>query len=104
MPASEKRLEQITDKLAELNPKAQIVYIGLYHPFPEFDPSREGAAWIGRWNNAAFQAANKHANVTVVPTYDIFQSHWPDLLYTDHFHPNGAGYDEMAARVMQVLK
>lgn len=104
LPESVKRLEQIAEKLAVLNPKARIIYLGLYHPFMEFDPTREGAAWIGRWNNAVFEAATRHPNITVVPTYDIFQTQWLDLLHTDHFHPNGAGYDEMAARVMQVLK
>lgn len=104
LPDSEKRLADIVDKLAELNPKAQIVYVGLYHPFLEFDPDRAAAAWIGRWNNVVFQAASRHENVTVVPTYDVFQQHWQDLLYSDHFHPNGTGYEEIAARVMQVLK
>jgi lysophospholipase L1-like esterase len=104
LPDSEKRLVSIVERLAELNPNAQIVYVGLYHPFLEFDPGRAGAAWIGRWNNAVFQAASKYANVTVVPTYDVFQQHWQDLLSSDHFHPNGAGYEEMAARVMQALK
>ncbi|WP_438445672.1 GDSL-type esterase/lipase family protein [Gorillibacterium sp. sgz5001074] len=104
LPESVKRLGQIAEKLAVTNPKARILYLGLYHPFMEFDPTREGAAWIGKWNNAVFEASNRYPNITIVPTYDIFQSKWLDLLYTDHFHPNGAGYDEMAARVMQVLK
>lgn len=104
LPDSEKRLSAIVEKLAVLNPKAQIVYVGLYHPFLEFDPDRAAAAWIGRWNNVAFQAASKYANAAVVPTYDIFQQHWQELLSADHFHPNGAGYEEMAARVMQALK
>lgn len=104
LPDSEKRLEEIVDKLAVLNPKARIIYVGLYHPFLEFDPNRAGAAWVGRWNNAAFLAANRHPNVTVVPTYDLFQQRGSELLFTDHFHPNGTGYEEIAARVMQVLK
>lgn len=104
LPASEERLASMLDKLAQLNPKARILYVGLYHPFLEYDPNRVGAEWIGRWNNTAFQAANRHPNVTVVPTYDIFQLHGTELLFSDHFHPNTAGYDEIAARVMQVLK
>jgi len=78
--------------------------VGLYHPFMEFDPTKQGASWIGKWNDAVFQAANRYPNVKVVPTYDLFQDHWRELLYTDHFHPNGAGYEEMAARVIQVIK
>lgn len=103
-PASINRLETIIDKLAAANPKAQIVYTGLYHPFAEFDPERQAAEWLGRWNNAAFQAANRHPNVTVVPTYDLFQNFGLDYLYTDHFHPNSAAYEQIAVRVAQVLK
>lgn len=103
-PSSITRLETIIDKLATANPKAQIVYVGLYHPFAEFDPERQGAEWIGRWNNAAFTAANRHSNVTVVPTYDLFQNFGQELLYTDHFHPNTAAYEEIAARVAQVVR
>lgn len=104
LPEAVKRLNDIIDKLSELNPEAQIVYIGLYHPFAEFDPDRQAAAWIGKWNDAAFQAANRHNNVTVVPTYDLFQNHWQSYLFTDHFHPNGDAYTQIAERVAQVLK
>ncbi|MNC21959.1 Spore germination lipase LipC [compost metagenome] len=103
-PSSINRLETIIDRLAAANPKAQIVYVGLYHPFAEFDPERQAAEWIGRWNNAAFVAANRHPNVTVVPTYDLFQNFGQELLYTDHFHPNTAAYEEIAARVAQVIR
>lgn len=103
-PSSINRLETIIDKLATANPKAQIVYVGLYHPFAEFDPERQAAEWIGRWNNAAFVASNRHSNVTVVPTYDLFQNFGQELLYTDHFHPNTAAYEEIAARVAQVIR
>ncbi len=103
-PGSITRLETIIDKLAAANPKAQIVYVGLYHPFAEFDPERQAAEWIGRWNNAAFVAANRHSNVTVVPTYDLFQNFGRSMLYTDLFHPNTAAYAEIAARVAQVIR
>lgn len=104
LPEAAARLSEIIDKISEINPAAQIVYVALYHPFMEFDENRLGAEWIGKWNDAAFQAANQHANVTVVPTYDLFQNHWQEYLFTDHFHPNSEAYGEIAARVAQVLK
>jgi lysophospholipase L1-like esterase len=104
LPEAVSRLNSIIDKLADMNPKALIVYVSLYHPFAEFDPDRRGAEWIGRWNNEAFQASTRHSNVTVVPTYDLFQNHWQELLYSDHFHPNGDAYEKIALRVAQVLK
>lgn len=98
------RLEQIIGKLVQLNPEAKIVYVGLYHPYLDYDPDRKGAAIIQEWNFGAAQIANRYPNVTVVPTFDLFQNHLNELLFGDHFHPNGRGYERMAERVIQVLK
>lgn len=104
LPESTTNLQAIMDKLSTINPKAQIIYTGLYHPFAEFDPDRKAASWLGRWNEMAFQAANRHEGITVVPTYDLFQNHWDKLLYTDHFHPNTEAYELIAARVSQAIR
>lgn len=104
LPEALDRLNRIITKLAEKNPKAKILYVGLYHPYLDFDPNREGSELIQEWNHQAFLIANRFPNVTVIPTYDIFQNRLNELLFTDHFHPNGDGYSLIADRVMQVLK
>lgn len=104
MPEVLARFDTIIGKLAEMNPNAKIVYVGLYHPYLDYDPDRKGSALIQDWNYGAFQIANKYPNVTVVPTFDVFQNHLNEMLFGDHFHPNGKGYERMAERVIQVLE
>lgn len=104
MPAVLTRLDTIIGKLAQMNPNAKIVYVGLYHPYLDYDPERKGSVLIQEWNFGAFQIANQYPNVTVVPTFDVFQNHLSEMLFGDHFHPNGKGYETMAERVMQVLR
>jgi lysophospholipase L1-like esterase len=105
LPAAEQCFERILSKLAELNPNAQIVYINFYHPFLDLDqPDRKGAKYVQAWNNKAFETANRFPNVTVVPTYDLFQANLVKYLYTDHFHPNQDGYARIAERVLQSLQ
>lgn len=98
------RFDTIIAKLSEMNPKASIIYVGLYHPYLDYDAERKGSTVIQEWNYRAFQIANKYPNVTVVPTFDVFQNHLKEMLFGDHFHPNGRGYEIMAERVMQVLQ
>lgn len=104
MPEAVDRLERIIAKLSGLNPEAKIVYVALYNPYSDNDPKGQGAALIAKWNYNAALIANKYPNVTVVPTYDLFKNRNGDLLYSDHFHPNAAGYQYIAERVIQVLK
>ncbi|WP_409346680.1 GDSL-type esterase/lipase family protein [Paenibacillus sp. MBLB4367] len=104
LPAAADKLAAILAKLAELNPKARIVYVGLYHPYLDSDPDRIGSPVIQEWNAKAFASANRYANVTVVPTYDLFEREQTRYLSVDHFHPNALGYERMAERVLQVLE
>lgn len=104
MPEALKRLEQIVDRIAKAAPQAKIMYVGLYHPFLDLDPKREGSSVVQLWNTAAFEMANKYPNVTVVPTFDLFEMNLNKYLYTDHFHPNQEGYERIAERIADILK
>lgn len=104
LPDAIDRLEQILVELAGLNPETRVIYLGLYHPFLPFDQDREGSALIQEWNNRAIQLSNVYTNLTVVPTYDLFQNYLSRYLSEDHFHPNADGYERMAERVIQVLQ
>ncbi|NHN30891.1 lipase [Paenibacillus sp. S3N08] len=103
MPEALKRLEEIMDRIAKLNTTATIVYVGLYHPFLDMDPSRQGSLVIQKWNAAAFEIAHRYPNVIVVPTSDLFELNLNKYLYTDHFHPNQDGYERIAERITQVV-
>ncbi|MFB0844911.1 GDSL-type esterase/lipase family protein [Paenibacillus oleatilyticus] len=104
IPDALKSLEQIFDRVSKASPHARIFYVGLYHPFLDLDPQREGAPLIQQWNAAAFDLANRYPNITLVPTYDLFELNLNKYLYTDHFHPNQDGYDRIADRIVDILK
>ncbi|WP_025852230.1 GDSL-type esterase/lipase family protein [Paenibacillus ehimensis] len=104
IPDAMKRLEQIFDRVSKASPQARIFYVGLYHPFLDLDPEREGAPVIRQWNAAAFDLANRYPNITLVPTYDLFELNLSKYLYTDHFHPNQDGYDRIADRIVDILR
>jgi lysophospholipase L1-like esterase len=104
LPAVEEKLTKILTKLAELNPKAKIVYVGLYNPYYAQDITKEGTAILQDWNLKASQVANSYNNMVVVPTFDLFQFDIKKYLYLDEFHPNELGYERIADRVVQALQ
>ncbi|GAA4861223.1 SGNH/GDSL hydrolase family protein [Paenibacillus vulneris] len=104
MPEALKRLEQILDTIAKQNPNAIVCYVGLYHPFLDLDEKREGSLLIQKWNQAAFEIANRYPHMVVVPTADLFELNLNKYLYTDHFHPNQDGYERIADRIVQIVK
>ncbi|MBC8081332.1 MAG: lipase [Gorillibacterium sp.] len=103
MPAALEQLDQILTRISKLNPKARIMYVMFYHPFLDYDTERVGSLFVQAWEGKAFEIANRLGNVTVVPTYDLFQQVPVKYLYTDHFHPNPDGYERIAERVLQAL-
>ncbi len=86
-----------------MNPRAPIYVLGLYDPFTE-EPSttRIGASVILSWNSLIEETALSFPRVFVVPTFDLFYGR-PDRLGADHFHPNGAGHQAIAQRIVQLL-
>lgn len=104
LPEAVDRLEEILAELAGLNPDTRIIYLGLYHPFLTFDHDRLASPLIQEWNSRAIQLSNVYTNLTVVPTYDLFQTYLSRYLSEDHFHPNADGYERMAERIIQVLQ
>jgi lysophospholipase L1-like esterase len=104
LPGAVSRFDAVLKKLSETNPNALIVYNALYYPYLDLDKERQGPPIVQAFNKAAEDAANRYGNVIVVPTYDLFVLGGTKYLYTDHFHPNGDGYERMADRIAQVLK
>ena len=101
-------LRGILAALREANPTARIVVLGLYNPFDggsasdsEKASGRLGGSVIQQWNALIAETALGFPNVTVVPTFDLFQGR-PDRLSADHYHPNAGGYEEVAKRILQV--
>lgn len=97
-------LRRILETLRAANPAAPIGVLGLYDPFGNADgPARLGASVIVQWNSLAQETVLAFPNVFFVPTFDLFRGR-PDRLAADRFHPNGKGYSEIAARIMQSVR
>ncbi|MCE3201852.1 GDSL-type esterase/lipase family protein [Paenibacillus sonchi] len=105
LPEAAKRLNTILERIAEINPEAQIFYMGLYNPFGDIPELLvPGNQAVTAWNNAAMDIINKHSNMTLVPTFDLFNRHLDKYLSSDHFHPNGDGYQRMSERIVQAVQ
>ncbi|WP_433946518.1 GDSL-type esterase/lipase family protein [Paenibacillus sp. SN-8-1] len=99
------RLKQIVDKIYEINPTAQLVYVGLYNPFNDLKEMRiPGNQAVTDWNMRASEILNTYENGRVVSTFDIFTGNTNKYLADDHFHPNGDGYQYIAERIVQGLR
>ncbi|HEX7056852.1 MAG TPA: GDSL-type esterase/lipase family protein [Bacilli bacterium] len=103
MPEALQRMDAIFAALVKINPQAKIMYIGLYNPFADLDETKKSSEAIQKWNADVFQIANRYPNVTVLPTFDLFQTKLSQYLYSDHFHPNETGYARIAERIVQDL-
>jgi lysophospholipase L1-like esterase len=105
LPEAAKRLGSILDTVAKINPQAQVYYIGLYNPFGDIpELLTPGNQAVTAWNNTAMDMINKHSNMTLVPTFDLFDRHLDKYLSNDHFHPNGDGYQRMSERIVQAVR
>ncbi|MCD7033468.1 SGNH/GDSL hydrolase family protein [Metabacillus sp. GX 13764] len=100
-----KKTSEIMSTIRKLNPKAQIVFVGLYNPvkyaFPQLS---EIDVIVKEWNNGAKEAVERDPNAKFVPIEDFFSSNdEKGILYKDAFHPNEAGYQLIGERVYQDL-
>ncbi len=98
------RFDRVLHQIRQLNPDATIVYTSLYNPFGDTAAAADTTAPVLAWNSRAAQIASRYPHVIVVPTYDLFLQKEKTYLYTDHFHPNSAGYARIAARVIQAVQ
>ncbi|KZE65241.1 lysophospholipase [Paenibacillus jamilae] len=102
LPDAAKRLQKVLTKVGKINPHAKIIYVGLYNPFSDLKEMKiPGNLVVTEWNMAAMAITNQKSNMTLVPTFDLFQQNLPVYLSSDHFHPNGQGYQAIAERIAQ---
>lgn len=98
-------LQRILEGIRRWNKDALIVYVGLYNPFADLKEMRQvGNSVVQKWNDEAFRIINQDENMLLVPTYDLFQHNIGSYLSSDHFHPNGEGYQAIAERIVQSIR
>lgn len=96
--------EEVIRQIRAVNKQATILYPSLYNPFGDTEAAAETVQPVLDWNDTAARIAAKYPHVIVVPTYDLFVNKEKTYLYTDHFHPNAAGYARIADRILQALE
>ena len=97
-------LQRVLTQLREWNSDALIVYVGLYNPFADLKEMYEiGNTVFRNWNNKAAALLNQDSNMLLIPTHDLFEKNIGTYLSSDHFHPNGMGYDAIATRIVQSI-
>ncbi|WP_336785819.1 GDSL-type esterase/lipase family protein [Paenibacillus sp. MMO-177] len=104
LPQGLNRLSNVVKRLHAINPNAQVVYVGLYNPFYDIPEYRSGSLQIQQWNERAYALLHQYPNMTMVPTFDLFENAIGRYLSSDHFHPNHNGYAQIAARIVQTLE
>jgi lysophospholipase L1-like esterase len=105
LPIAAEQLKLTLEKLREINPKATIIYVGLYNPFGDIkELSSIGNEVVTSWNNLAQTTINSDEFMTLVPTYDLFSHNLGRYLSSDHFHPNSDGYQQIANRIVQGIQ
>lgn len=96
-------LDTIFTTIRSLNKEATVFHIGLYDPFSQLDTAALTAKIVRDWNFKSAEITAKYPKVVEVPTFDLFQLHVSDYLYTDQFHPNAEGYKLIAERVAALI-
>lgn len=97
------RFRRVVRRLHALNPNATVVYMGLYNPFFDIEELRGASLKMQAWNREAYGMIHEYPMMLMVPTFDLFEGRIGDYLSSDHFHPNGAGYEKIASRMLDAL-
>ena len=79
--------------------EATIFILGLYNPFIDLENSDVTNNIVREWNYAQRHVAGQFEKIVFVPTFDLFQLSVNDYLYSDHFHPNQAGYELISNQI-----
>lgn len=97
-------VKTIIELIQTVNPTASIYWLSLYNPFADIKELNGSQTVTLAWNQTLEQIAQSYPHTYIIPTYDIFQGQLANYLYTDHFHPNKAGYEQMAERLFQKIQ
>lgn len=95
------RIEKGVRIMRDANPKARIMFVGLYNPFSATAFGARLSALVNRWNAKLLDRFGDDPNFTLVQTADLFTHH--DRLALDRFHPGAEGYALIARRIADGL-
>lgn len=96
-------LETVFRTIRTANPQAVVFYISLYNPFQQLNNGQITSKIVRQWNYDSAEVAARYPNIVAVPTYDLFELHTNEYLYSDQFHPNKEGYKLIGERVSALI-
>lgn len=96
-------LQQVFTTIRGSNQHATVFLLGLYNPFIELEESETTNTIVREWNYATEKVVGQFEQIVFVPTFDLFQLSVNDYLYSDHFHPNQAGYQLISNRLAPLI-
>ncbi|MCS1350018.1 GDSL-type esterase/lipase family protein [Mechercharimyces sp. CAU 1602] len=99
----EENVSKIFANIRKQNKDATIFIYGLYNPFGKLEDAETTSSLVQEWNELMHELAAQEEKIVVVPTYDLFQLNPKGYLYSDQFHPNHAGHQAMAERLLQAM-
>jgi lysophospholipase L1-like esterase len=94
-------LHQILKKIRVENSQAPILVLGLYHPYVEYSNEQEIRGVIEGWNHEIKMVTEGFDATYFVPILDLFVDKAKKQYFSDSLHPNAAGYELMAERVLE---
>lgn len=97
-------LESILSTIRKHNQQAPIFLFSLYNPYSDLADKELTSNVVLEWNETIQRVGQKHSNILVIPTFDLFQLQPSRYLASDHFHPNHRGYQRMATRLIQLIQ
>lgn len=96
-------LNKILTEIRSENDTAQIIVLGLYHPYTQYKNDQQIYAAINDWNKEIYNCASKFERTIFVPTADLFLDKPKQSCFSDSLHLNGYGYDLMANRLLETF-
>lgn len=94
-------LHRILEIIRTDNPAAPIIVLGLYHPYVEYQNQQEILKFTEQWNSEIVVVIGDFDQTFFVPTLDLFKNKPKEIYFSDSLHPNPAGYQLIADRLLE---
>lgn len=94
------RLKLSLQELRKTNPKATIVFLGLYNPYEKAD-TPDDVRLLNTWNYNSQQLVEADGKAIFIPTHDLVKYNLGKYIAPDGMHPNSVGYQALSNRISQ---
>ncbi len=100
----QENLTQLIAQIRQDNQFAPLVLIGMYDPYTDFVNHDQLNEILGKWNQVTKGMVNDFPKTYYISTIDLFLDKEKQRYFKDIIHPNPAGYQLIANRVMNELR